>query len=63
MTTEEYLIKRHKIDTNDEPPYFNSRIPGRCRVKDAVDKWTREHEIAKWFILVGSWRPNWFWVK
>ena len=43
--------------------YFNSRIPGRCRVKDAVDKWTREHVIPIWFVLVGSWRPNWFWVK
>ena len=57
----ERKVKVGGIVSGDD--YFNSRIPGRCRVKDAVDKWTREHEIAKWFILVGSWRPNWFWVK
>ena len=57
----ERKVKVGGIVSGDD--YFNSRIPGRCRVKDAVDKWTNEHEIAVWFVLVGSWRPNWFWVK
>jgi hypothetical protein len=43
--------------------YFNSTIPGRCGVKDAVDEWTKENNIKVWFVLVGSWRPNWFWIK
>jgi len=43
--------------------YFNSRIPKRCRGKDAVDLWTRHQGIAVWFVLVGSRYPSWYYVK
>jgi len=43
--------------------YFNSHDLARCRVKDAVDLWTRQHDIAVWFVIVGSRYPSWFWVK
>ena len=35
----------------------------RSRVKSAVDKWTGEHNIFPWFIIVGSSTPTCFWVK
>jgi hypothetical protein len=43
--------------------YFNSRLPGRCRVKDAVDQWIREQKIAAWFVIVGGRYPSWFYVR
>jgi len=43
--------------------YFNSRDLARCRVKDAVDLWIRQHGITVWFVIVGSRYPSWFWVK
>lgn len=43
--------------------YFNSRVPGRCRVKDAVDDWTRENNLEVWFVIVGGRYPSYFWVK
>jgi len=41
--------------------YFNAQGVNRCRVKDAVDQWTRECKIAHWFVIVGSHTPSWFW--
>lgn len=43
--------------------YFNSHDLARCRVKDAVDLWTRQHGITFWFVIVGSRYPSWFWVN
>lgn len=47
--------------------YFNSKNPARCRVKDAVDQWTREYKIDPWFLIMARGgrppTPSWFWVK
>lgn len=43
--------------------FFNSRVAGRCRVKDAVLQWTAENALHPWFVIVGSRTPSYFWEK
>ena len=43
--------------------YCNLNDDTKCRVKDAVIKWTGEHNINPWFVIVGSQYPSYFWVK
>ena len=43
--------------------YVNLNDADRCRVKDAVLKWTGENNISPWFVIVGSQYPSYFWVK
>ena len=43
--------------------YLDTYNPARCRVKEAVDKWTAEHDTYPWFIIVGSQSPTCFWIK
>ena len=43
--------------------YCNLYDTAKCRVKDAVLKWTGENNINPWFVIVGSRYPSYFWVK
>jgi len=33
--------------------YHNSADPLRCRVRDAVDQWTKKQGISMWFVMAG----------
>ena len=43
--------------------YYNFRDHDICQVKDAVDTWTKVHNIDPWFVVVHQRYPTFFWVR